>query len=53
MKEFANDNFKFDENGKKFSKRAENTVGRGEIARYNTIPTVFSKDWLDALRQTA
>ena len=30
---FANDNFKFDENGIRFSKRLENTVGKGEIAR--------------------
>ena len=34
MKELAADNFKFDENGKKFSKWVENTVGKGEIARY-------------------
>ena len=27
-------NFKFDENGRKFSKRLENTVGKGEIACY-------------------
>ena len=26
--------FKFDKNGRKFSKQAENTVGKGEIARY-------------------
>ena len=32
LKEFAKDNFKFHENGM-FSKRAENTVGKGEIAR--------------------
>ena len=32
MKEFADDNFKFDENGKKFFKRVENTVGKEEIA---------------------
>ena len=32
--EFADDNFKFDENGRKLSKRVENTVGKGEIARY-------------------
>ena len=32
-KEFADDNFKFDENGRKFSKRVENTVGKGDIAR--------------------
>ena len=29
---FADDNFKFDENGK-YSKRVENTMGKGEIAR--------------------
>ena len=32
--EFADDNFGFYENGRKFSKRVENTVGKGEIARY-------------------
>ena len=32
-KQSADDNFKFDENSKKFSKRVENTVGKGEIAR--------------------
>ena len=34
LKQFADDNFKFDENGRKFSKRVENTAGKGEIARY-------------------
>ena len=34
MKEFADDNFELDKNGRKFSKRVENTVGKGEIARY-------------------
>ena len=33
-KEFADDNFNFDENGRKFFKRVESTVGKGEIARY-------------------
>ena len=33
MKEFADNNFKVDENGRKFSKWIENTVGKGEIAR--------------------
>ena len=28
----ADDNFKFDENGRKFSRLVENTVGKGEIA---------------------
>ena len=32
-KEFADVNFKFDEDGRKLSKRVENTVGKGEIAR--------------------
>ena len=33
LKEFTDDNFNFDENGRKFSKRPKNTVGKGEIAR--------------------
>ena len=33
-KEFADDNFKFNENGRNFSEPMENTVGKGEIARY-------------------
>ena len=33
-RDFADDNFKFDEYGRKFSKREENTVGKGEIACY-------------------
>ena len=32
--EFPDDNFKFDINGRKLSKWVENTVGKGEIARY-------------------
>ena len=38
LKQFADDNFKFDENSRKFSERVENTVGKGEIAPF---PTVF------------
>ena len=34
LKEFADDNFKFDGNGRKLSKRVENTAGKGEIALY-------------------
>ena len=34
LKEFADDNFNFFENGIKFSKWVKNTVGKGEIARY-------------------
>ena len=46
MKEFADDNSKFDENGKKLSKQVENTVGKGEIAHYEQFllfPQCFQK----------
>ena len=46
LKEFADDDFKFDENGRKFFKRVENTVGKGEIARYEQFllfPHCFQK----------
>ena len=46
MKEFADDNFRFNENGRKLSKRVENTVGKGEIARYEQFllfPQCFQK----------
>ena len=31
LKEYADDNFKFEGNGKKFSKRVEDTAGKGEM----------------------
>ena len=34
MKQSAEDNFELDANSRKFSKWVENTVGKGEIARY-------------------
>ena len=34
MEEFADDNFEFYANRRKFSKWVENTVVKGEIARY-------------------
>ena len=46
LKEFANDNFKFDENGRKLSKWVENTVGKGEIAgdeQLLVFPQCFQK----------
>ena len=46
LKEFADDNFKFDENGRKLSKWVENTVEKGEIALYDQFlffPLVFFK----------
>ena len=46
LKEFADDNFKFDENGRKLSKWVENTVEKGETARYEQFllfPQCFQK----------
>ena len=46
LRQSADNNFKFDENSRKFSKRVENTLGKGEIAHYQQFllfPTVFSK----------
>ena len=46
LKEFADDNFKFDDSGRKFSKWVENTAGKGEIARYEQFllfPQCFQK----------
>ena len=45
LKEFADNNFKFDENGRKFFKWVENTEGKGEIAHYKQflLFPVFSK----------
>ena len=46
LKEFADDNFKFNENGIKFSKLVEKTVEKEGIARYEPFlsSTVFLKD---------
>ena len=46
QKEFADINFKFDENRRMFSQRLENTVGNGEIAHYEQFllfPQCFQK----------
>ena len=46
LKEFADDNFKFDENSRKVLKWVENTVGKGEIACYEQFllfPQCFQK----------
>ena len=37
LKEFADNNFEFDENGVKFSKQVESIVEKGEIARYEQL----------------
>ena len=42
----TDDNFKFDENGRKLSKQVENTVGKGEIVCYKQFlffPQCFQK----------
>ena len=47
LKEFADDNFRFDKNGRKFSKRVENTVrkrNKCSLRAISPFPTVFSKD---------
>ena len=46
LKEFADDNFKFNKNGRKLSKQEENSAGKGEIARYEQFllfPQCFQK----------
>ena len=47
MEDFADNNFKFDENGGKFSEWVENAERKGEIACYKQFllfPQNFSKD---------
>ena len=46
LNEFADNNFKFDGRARKLLKRVENTVGKGEIARYEQFllfPQCFQK----------
>ena len=46
LKEFADNNLKFHESVAKLSERVENTVGKGEIARYDKFllfPQSFQK----------
>ena len=40
LEQFADDNFKVDENSRKFSKRVENTVGKGQAV--SAFLTMFS-----------
>ena len=46
LKDFADDNFNFYENGRKFSKQVENAIGKGRnlLGAISPVPTVFSKD---------
>ena len=46
LKQFTDNNFKFDENERNFFKRVENTAGKGEIARQEQFllsPQCFQK----------
>ena len=46
LKEFADNNFELDENNRKVSKQADNTVGKGEIAcheQFLLFPQCFQK----------
>ena len=48
LKEFAENNFKFDKYGRNFSKWAENTVGKAEITCYEQFllfPPCFQKTY--------
>ena len=47
LKEFADNSFEFDENGREFSKMVENNVGKKRnclLQAISPIPTTFSKD---------
>ena len=49
LKEFADDNLEYDENGRKFLKRVENTVGKGGIAhneQFLLFPQSFQKIYI-------
>ena len=53
MKEFANDSFRFDENGVKLSKTVENTVGKRRNCSLRAIspfPSVFKDLTADTLK---
>ena len=41
LKQFADDDFEFDDNGMKFFKRVENTMGTGKIDLYNVLELPF------------
>ena len=48
LKEHSHDNFKFDESGRKFSKKVENSVGKKRnysLGAISPFPTVYEKAW--------
>ena len=50
LKEFADDNFKFDKNQGKFSKRVENSVGKGELLIY---PLLYNPNLMTLRKKTS
>ena len=50
LNEFADDNFKYDEDDRRFSRWVQNTVGKGEITRYSYPNSVFKKLALQTCR---
>ena len=48
LKEFADDNFEFGKYGRKFSKRVENTVRKGEITHEKFLPSSQGPTWLSS-----
>ena len=56
LKQSADNNFEFDVNSKNFSKLVENTVGKGEIARYEQFllfPQCFQKRVLQGCQKVS
>ena len=48
LKDFTDDNFRFDESGRKFSKWVENAVGKEEncsLGAVSPFPSLFSNDF--------
>ena len=43
LKESADDNFEFDENGRELLESVENTVGKGEIGRYEFSKGLYGR----------
>ena len=55
MRELADDKFRFDENGRKFSKRVANSVGKAKNAyheQYLLFPQCFQKTYTAGKKKT-
>ena len=56
LKDFADNNFEFDENGREFTQKAENTVVKGEIPCYEQfllLPLCFQKTYCRQVKTRA